>query len=358
MIYLDNAATTKVRDEVVEAMLPFFTENYGNPSSKHSIGEKARDAMEKSREVIAKKIKARPEEMVFTSGATESNNLALKGVDKKIFVSSIEHPSVYEPASGAKMIKVDSDGIMDLNSINKIPKNSFLSVVLGNNEIGTLQDTKQISEVARERNILFHSDAAQCLGKVKIKSDYFDMLTFSSHKIHGPKGAGALYIKEGIKIKPLIRGGGQEKSLRAGTENIAGIVGFAKAVELMNDDYCEKASFLRDRVIRKILEIDNSILTGHKTKRLCSIASFAFKNVEGEQLVRLLDSHGVCASTGSACKEGEIKESHVLRAINLPKEYMRGSLRLSPSIFNTKEEIDEAAETVKKAVESFRIVKR
>lgn len=358
MIYLDNASTTKIRSEVFETMKPWLTEKYGNPSSVHSLGEEAAEAVERSREIIAKKINAKASEIIFTSCATESNNIVINGANgagRKLFISPIEHASVNNPAKRlkARFLKADTEGFVD----TEIEKNSFLSVIYANNEIGTIQDVEKISDICSDKNVWFHSDAAQANGKVMIRAGLFDFLSLSAHKIHGPKGIGALYVKEGIKLEPLMMGGGQQKGLRPGTENVASIVGFAKAFELMDEEYCEKVSELRDRLIKKVLEIPGAALTGpvDKKKRLCNIASFAF-DVDGEKLVKLLDSRGICASTGSACSEGNVEVSHVLKAIGLREKLARGSLRLSPGIFNTKQEIDEAVEAIHEAVESLRIV--
>jgi len=379
IIYLDNAATTKVRKEVFESMTPWLSEKhekYGNPSSSHELGIESREIIEKSRELISKRINADSDEIIFTSCATESNNMILKGFSNnhELFCSSIEHPSVDKAVQYLKgrKIRVDKEGFINFDEIRKIKKiqiknrrntlSPLFSLILANNEIGTIQDYKAVSEICQKNGIIFHSDAAQALGKVKINAENFDALTLSAHKIHGPKGIGALYLKKELhsRLRPLMHGGNQQNSLRPGTENPALIVGFAKALELMNDDYVSKVSKLRDILIERMLEIDNTVLTGpgieNRSKRLCSIVSFAFKNVDGEKLVKLLDSRGICASSGSACSEGEIGVSHVLKAIGLSEKIARGSVRLSPSIFNNKKEIDKTAEIVEQAVKSLRMV--
>lgn len=378
-IYLDNAATTPLAKEVLEEMLPYFSEKFGNASSIHSYGREAKEALEKSREKIANKLNAESSEIIFTSGGTESNNFAIKGIAyalrnaKKesdeplhIITTKIEHSSILNPCKSLEKqgfsvtyLDVDEYGMIDLEKFkNAITKNTILvSIIHGNNEIGTVQNLEEIGKICKEHEIYFHTDACQSFTKeqIDVKKQNLDLVTINAHKIYGPKGVGALYIKEGIKIEPLLHGGGHEKNLRSGTENVPGIVGFAKATEIITKEKVEYMRNLRDYLIKRVLEeIPKSRLNGHPTKRLCNNANFAFKNVEGESLLMLLDNAGIAVSTGSACSSHSLKPSHVLTAIGLPPEESHGSLRISLGIYNTKEEIDYTVENLKKIVGRLR----
>jgi len=373
-IYLDNAATTQIDPEVLKAMLPFLKSKYGNPSSIHSIGEEAKEAIDESRKVIAEKINAEPDEIIFTSGATESNNLAIIGtanVAKKqgknhIITCVIEHPSVLETCKhlekegfNVTYIKVDKKGFIDLDELrNSITEKTFLVTINhANNEIGTIQDIEEIGEICKEKGIIFHSDAAQSFTKVPInvKKINIDLISLSSHKIHGPKGIGALYIKKGTQISKILHGGPQEFNLRAGTENTAGIVGFAKASSLMKRTDVERMYSLRDKMIRELLKIPNTRLNGAEgKKRLCNNINVSFYFVEGEAILLHLDSKGICVSTGSACSQRELKPSYVLTAIGLKPEISHGSIRYSLSKFTTEDEIKYTIEKTKDVVENLR----
>ncbi|MDI6916336.1 MAG: cysteine desulfurase NifS [Thermoplasmatales archaeon] len=364
-IYMDCASTTPVDKDVVKEMLPFSTEKYGNPSSLHSFGREAHDAMEKARENIAKLINADKDEIVFTSGGTESDNLAIKGIAYKmkeeitdykgphIITSSIEHPAVMETCKylglqgfKVKYLPVDKYGVVNLDNLKKsISRGTFLITVMhANNEIGTIQNIEEIGKIAKEHNIVFHSDAVQSVGKipVDVKKTKIDLLSISSHKIYGPKGVGALYIRKGVKLEPMIHGGGHEKGIRSGTENIPNIVGFGKACELakkrLNED-AEHLTILRDKLIKNVLNIEESYLNGHPTLRLPNNAHLRFTAVEGESLILSLDEKGIAASTGSACSSKKLLPSHVLLAIGLNEIEAHGSLRITLGRGNTENEV-------------------
>lgn len=358
-IYFDNAATTKVDERVVKEMLPYFTENFGNASSQHDFGIKAKETLEKSRRIIAKSIKANPGEIIFTSGGTEGNNFALKGLffanyPKKnhIITTKIEHDSIIQTCKwleeqGAKItyLDVDREGFISLEDIKKEinDKTILVSIIHGNNEIGTLQDIESIGKICRERRVLFHTDACQSYTKVPIdvKKQNIDLITLNSHKIYGPKGVGALYIKEGIKITPLLHGGGHENKLRSGTENVSGIVGFAKAVEISNDKDVKRMEELRDRLIDGLLKIENVTLNGPQgEKRLCNNVNVSFNNIEGEAIGGYLENEKIYTSTGSACMSHTLETSHVLKALGLTPLQSNSSLRISLSKYTTKEEVD------------------
>lgn len=384
-IYLDNAATTKVDDEVVKVMIPYFSEKFGNASSQHLIGQEAKNALEKSRRIIARSVGAKTSEIIFTSGGTESNNLALKGLffsnfsnKNHIITTKIEHDCVLNSCKwletqGAKItyLDVDEEGFVNpediRNSINE--KTIVVSIIHGNNEIGVIQDLEEIGKICREKNVLFHTDACQSFTKVLIdvKKQNLDLVTLNSHKIHGPKGVGALYIKEGVKITPLVHGGGHERNLRSGTENIPGIVGFAKAVEIVNarrSAYPKLRSAgaknvlriteLRDKLIKGILKIPNTKLNGSMEKRLCSNVNISFNNIEGEAIGGYLENKGIYTSTGSACASHSLKSSHVLKAIGLSPIQSNSSLRISLSKYTTEEEIDYVLEKLFKIVNKLR----
>jgi len=375
-IYMDHAATTPVDKRVFEVMRPFFSDKFGNASSIHAIGQEASDALEKSRKKLASVLNADPAEIIFTSGGTESNNFALKGTafanrkkGKHIITTKIEHDCVLNSAKWLERqgfdvtyLPVDRYGLVDLNELEKsIRKDTILiSVMHANNEIGTIEPIEDIAKIASERNIYFHTDAVQTTGKLKIdvKKLSVDMLSISSHKLFGPKGVGALFVRSGTKIDALLHGGGHERGMRSGTENVAGIVGFAEAVKIADKERereMPRIAKMRDKLIKEILdEIPNSYLTGHPKKRLPINASFYFKFIEGESLILKLDDKGIEASTGSACSSKSLKPSHVLLATGLKPEDAHGSLRLTLGKDNTTEEIDYVIKSVSEAVEELR----
>ncbi len=375
-IYFDNAATTKMDERVVKAVMPYFDKDYGNASSQHLIGGKAKQALEKSRKIIAKAIKSKTSEIIFTSGGTESNNLVLKGLffsnyPKKnhIITTKIEHDSVLNPCEwlekqGAKItyIGVDKQGFVNPEDIEKAirEKTIIVSVIHGNNEVGTIQDLETIGKICKEKNVLFHTDACQSFTKTKIpvnvKKQNLDLVTLNAHKIHGPKGVGALYIKEGVEIIPLAHGGGHEKKLRSGTQNIPGIVGFAKAVEIANSKDIEKMEKLRDKLIKGLLKISNLVLNGpvEEEKRLCNNVSVSFNNIEGEALGGYLETQGIYTSTGSACLSQSLETSHVLKALGFSSLRANSSLRVSISKYTTEEEVDYFLKSLPKIVKKLR----
>ncbi len=371
-VYLDNAATTPQDPEVVEAMLPYFKEHFGNPSSIHAFGQKAKEGIDKARKIIAKKIKANPDEIIFTSGGTEANNLALKGIahtqkakGNHIITSQIEHHSVLNTArqlekEGFKVtyLKVDKEGLVDPKELEKaITKETILvSVMAANNEIGTIEPTRELAKVARSHKIYFHTDAVQAFCKIPFDVGWgIDLASFSAHKIHGPKGIGALYIKRGTKIQPRQVGGHQEFEKRAGTENVPAIVGFGKAVEIYNVDELRKIAELRDKLIEGVInKIPKVKLNGPKEKRLPNIANFSFLGVEGEALLMELDSKGIACSTGSACAAPTLEPSHVLQAIGITAIVAHSSLRMSLGKENSEEDIDYVLEILPQAVKNLR----
>jgi len=370
-IYLDNAATTPVDKKVVEAMLPYFTEKYGNASSVHQLGLEARRELEQSRDVIAKEIGAKSEEIIFTSGGTEANNFALKGLffanpeKKHIITTKIEHDCVLNSCKwlekkGAQVtyLNVDNEGFINLEELKKAITSETLvvSVIHGNNEIGTIQPIEEIGKICREKNVLFHIDACQSFTKVPInvKKQNLDLVTLNAHKIYGPKGIGALYIRQGIKIDPLMHGGGHERGLRSGTENVPGIIGFAKAVKLTSESDVKYLTKLRDALIEGILKIPNAKLNGPKNNRLCNNVNVCFGNIEGESIGGYLDAYGICSSTGSACSSKSLEPSHVLRAIGKTHLEANSSIRLSLGRQNTQEDINKVLEVLPKIVEKLR----
>lgn len=375
-IYMDNAATTRVKQEVLDEMLPYFTENYGNPSSIYTLGSKSKNAIEIARERVAKAINADPKEIYFTAGGSEADNWAIKGVafanrnkGNHIITSKIEHHAVlhtceYLEKQGFKVTYLDVDeyGVVDLDQLkNSITEDTILiTIMFANNEIGTIQPIKEIGQIAKEHGIYFHTDAVQAVGHVKIDVDELniDLLSMAAHKFYGPKGVGALYVRKGVKIDPLIAGGGQERNRRAGTENVPGIVGMGKAIELAYEhleENNERLIKLRDRLIKKVFEnIDHVRLNGHPTKRLPGNANFCFEYIEGESMLLSLDMEGIAASSGSACTSGSLDPSHVLLAIGLPHELAHGSLRLTLGDFNTEEEVDYVVEKLTEIVARLR----
>ena len=374
-IYLDNAATTRVDDEVLKAMIPYFNEKYGNASSTHFIGQEAKNALEKSRSIIAKAIGAKSHEIIFTSGGTESNNLALKGLffwnkenntgKNHIITTKIEHDCILNTCKwletlGAKVtyLDVDAEGFVNLSKLEEIitPNTIVVSIIHGNNEIGTIQDLEEIGEICKKKDVLFHTDACQSFTKtlLNVKKQNLSFVTLNAHKIHGPKGVGALYIRDGIKIVPLFHGGGHEKKIRSGTENVSGIVGFAKAIEVAKKKDIEKMIEMRDKLIEGILKIQNTKLNGSGEKRLCNNINISFNNIEGESIGGYLETFGICTSTGSACASHSLETSHVLKAIGLTPVQSNSSLRISISKYTTEEEINYLLEKLPQVVEKLR----
>jgi cysteine desulfurase len=356
-VYLDNGATTMLDPKVLKAMEPYFVDKYGNASSLHSFGREAKEALERSRRIVARTIRAKPEEIYFTSGGTEADNLAVKGVKGEIITSAIEHPAILKCVEQRKhhLIGVDENGYVNLEELEKkINKNTGLVTIMhANNEIGTIEPIEEITKICREKDVLIHTDAVQSFTKVKLDARKIDMASFSAHKIHGPKGVGAIYIKKGVDVKKQMCGGKQERKMRAGTENIAGIVGFAEAVKLSKERYNKQTAKLRDRLIEGVLNLDDVRLNGPR-ERLCNNANFSFKYIEGEALGLLLDAKGIASSTGSACSTKDLKPSHVLKAIGLTDEEAHGSIRLTLSRFTTKEEIDYTLDAIEASVKRLR----
>ncbi len=376
MIYLDNAATTKTAPEVVEAMLPYFCEYYGNASSIYALGSKSKEAITNVREEIAKCIGAKTEEIYFTAGGSESDNWALKATaeayaskGKHIITTKIEHHAIlhtceYLEKQGFEItyLGVDRDGMIDLEELKAAirPDTILISIMFANNEIGTIEPIEEIGAIAKEKGVLFHTDAVQAFGQIPIHVDelHIDMLSASGHKLNGPKGIGFLYIRKGLKLRSFVHGGAQERSRRAGTENVPGIVGLGAAVKRamkMMEEKTKIETELRDYLIQRIeSEIPYCWLNGHRTKRLPNNVNFSFLFIEGESMLIMLDGKGICASSGSACTSGSLDPSHVLLAIGLKHEEAHGSLRLTLSEEITKEEIDTVVEELKKIVARLR----
>ncbi|VVB62011.1 Cysteine desulfurase IscS 2 [uncultured archaeon] len=380
-IFMDNASTTKVDPEVLNTMLPYFTEYYGNPSSIHAFGREARKAVDTARTNIADLISAKDDEIIFTAGGTESDNLAIKGIsylnkEKRttkgphIITSTIEHPGVLETCRHletqgyqVKYLPVDTDGIIDLMDLRKsISKNTFLiTIMFANNEIGTIQPIEEIGKISHEHDIIFHTDAVQAVAKlpIDVKKQHIDLLSLSSHKLHGPKGVGALYIRNGVKVQPIIHGGGHEKGIRSSTLNVPGIVGLGKACDLAEKRMTKDIPYmktLRDLLIKNTLQIEESYLNGHPKKRLVNNAHFRFTGIEGESLLLGLDEQGIATSTGSACSSQKLQASHVLLAIGLDPVQAHGSLRLSLGRGNTKEEVNYVSKIIPQVVEKLRMM--
>ncbi len=375
-IYLDNAATTKTIPEVVEAMIPYFSQFYGNPSSVYSLAAESKKAITDAREVIAESLGAKAQDIYFTAGGSEADNWALKAAaeayaakGKHIITSAIEHHAIlhtcqYLEKQGYEVtyVGVDENGILKLDELKAAirPDTILISVMFANNEIGTVQPIKEIGEIAKEHGILFHTDAVQAYGQLPINVDeyHIDMLSASGHKLNGPKGIGFLYIRKGLKLRSLIHGGGQERSRRAGTENVPGIVGFGAAAARAMATMRERTEYeiqLRNYLISEIeAKIPYCRLNGDREKRLPNNVNFSFKFIEGESLLIMLDMKGICASSGSACTSGSLDPSHVLLAIGLPHEIAHGSLRLTISEETTKEEIDFTVATIAEIVEKLR----
>lgn len=376
LIYLDNAATTKTAPEVVEAMLPYFTENFGNPSSVYSFASKNKEAITKQREIIANALGANTNEIYFTAGGSESDNWALKATAEAykakgnhIITTKIEHHAILHTAEYLEKqgfeityLDVDENGMVRMEDLEAAirPTTILISIMFANNEIGTIEPIKEIGELAKAKGILFHTDAVQAFGQVPIQVDEMniDMLSASGHKLNGPKGIGFLYIRKGVKIRSFVHGGGQERKRRAGTENVPGIVGLGtavdRAVRTMEERTAQEVE-LRDYLIGRVMnEIPYTKLNGHPTKRLPNNANFSFRFIEGESLLIMLDMKGICASSGSACTSGSLDPSHVLLAIGLPHEIAHGSLRLTLSEETTKEDIDYVVDALKDIVEKLR----
>ena len=376
MIYLDNAATTRTAPEVVEAMIPYFTEMYGNPSAIYSLGSAGKKAINEARRTIAGAVGAKPEEIYFTAGGTEADNWAVKAAaesrgaeGKHIITTKIEHHAVlhtcaYLEKKGYEVtyLDVDGDGLVDVRALKAAirPDTILISVMFANNEIGTIEPIREIGSLAREHGILFHTDAVQAFGQVPIDVEEMniDMLSASAHKLNGPKGTGMLYIRSDVKIRSFVHGGAQERNRRAGTENVPGIVGFAAAVrraQRIMEEKARKERELRDYLIGRIeREIPYCRLNGHREKRLPGNANISFRFIEGESLLIMLDMRGVCASSGSACTSGSLDPSHVLLAIGLKHEEAHGSLRMTLSEENTKEELDQVVGHLKEIVQRLR----
>lgn len=376
IIYMDNAATTKTAPEVVEAMLPYFSEYYGNPSSVYELAGVSKKAINEAREKISQVIGAKPNEIYFTAGGSEADNWAIKeayeaykGKGNHIITTKVEHHAVLHTCQwlekqGAKVtyLDVDENGIIRLEDLEKAitPETILISIMAANNEIGSLMPVKEIGMIAKEHGILFHTDAVQAFGQIPLDVEecHIDMLSSSAHKINGPKGIGFLYIRKGLKLRSFIHGGAQERKRRAGTENVPGIVGYGKAAELAMTTMEERTARereVRDYMIEKIKkEVPYCKLNGHPVLRLPNNVNFSFQFIEGESLLIMLDMEGICASSGSACTSGSLDPSHVLLAIGLPHEIAHGSLRLTLSEETTKEELDYTVDKLKEIVQNLR----
>lgn len=375
-IYMDHAATTYTNKEVLNEMLPFFTEYFGNPSSVHQFGREVKRNIDLARDRVAKAIGALPEEIYFTAGGSEADNLAIKGVayanknkGNHIITTKIEHPAVIETCEQLEKegfevtyLGVDQYGLVNPEDVrNAIKDNTILiSVMYANNEIGTIQPISEIAKIANEKKIYFHTDAVQAIGSVRInvKEQNIDMLSLAGHKFYGPKGVGALYVRKGVKLVSIIHGGSQERKRRAGTENVPGIIGIGKAIELAYqkfDEHNTRITMLRDKLIKGIMEkVPYTRLNGHPERRLPNNSNFCFEFIEGESLLLNLDMKGIAGSSGSACSSGSLEPSHVLLAIGLPHEIAHGSLRLSLGEVNTEEDVDYVLQVLPEIVERLR----
>ncbi len=373
---MDHSATTPVAPEVMEAMLPYFSEKFGNASSLHSFGLEAKEALEESREKVAGLLGAKPEEIIFTSGGTESDNLALKGIARKnrqlgkhIITTQVEHPAILETCRKLEKegfevtyLPVTNEGLVDIASLESAIRSDtiLISVMHANNEVGTIQPLEEMGRLAAEKDIYFHTDAVQSVGKipVDVNSLGVDLLSLSAHKLYGPKGVGALYIRKGTRLESIIQGGGHERGLRSGTENIAGIVGLARAAELSSqemDSVAGRLTELRDRLAKMVLDsVKDAWINGTMKMRLPGNLNFGFKYVEGESLLLFLDSLGINVSTGSACSSHKLEPSHVLLSLGLKPEECHGSLRITLGRSNTMEEVEYVASGIARAVERFR----
>jgi cysteine desulfurase len=376
-IYLDHAATTYTDPRVVEAMLPYFTEMWGNPSSAYSIARSARRAVDRARDSLAEILDCRPNEVIFTSCGSESNNLAIKGVafarqrdGKHLITSKIEHHAVFHTCEWLERyfgfevtyLDVDRHGLVDLDQLERAlrPDTTLLSIMYANNEIGTIQPLAEIARLLKGRQVVFHTDAVQAGGSLELDVDKLgvDLLSLSGHKLYAPKGVGALYVRRGVPLLPQIQGGGQERAQRAGTENVPYMVGFARAAELAYGELearKERFGRLRDRLVDGIMQrIPGAYLTGHPTQRLSNSASFVFDAADGESILLNLDQEGIFASSGSACTAGSLEVSHVLKALDLPRELAAGSLRLTTGLKTTDEEIDTVLDVLPAVIERVR----
>lgn len=371
-IYLDNSATTPVAPEVLEAMSPFFDSRYGNASSLHSAGREARRALEENRELIAERLDASPNEIVFTSGATEADNLAILGTALKanltghIITSSIEHDAVLRStkwlaAQGMDITVVDVDefGRVAPEAIREAirPDTLLVSIMAGNNEIGTIQPIREIGQICKERGVPFHTDAVQAYGKIDLPMDVIDMLSVSAHKLHGPKGVGFLYVRKGVKLAPILHGGGHEGGRRSGTENVSGVVGLGAATQIAFAERGQVTQAMRDfreRLMAEVLKLPGTRLNGHPTKSLPHITNFSFEAIEGESLIMKLDEHGIAASTGSACSSPSLEPSHVLVALGVPLSMAHGSLRVSTGRQTTSDDIDAVLSALPIVVQELR----
>ncbi|MBC7329933.1 cysteine desulfurase NifS [bacterium] len=376
MIYMDYNATTPIDERVLSAMLPYLKEEFGNPSSIYSLAQRARKAVEEAREKLAKLLNANPNEIIFTSGGTESDNFAIKGIayayqdkGKHIITSQIEHHAVLNTCKFLEKqgfqiayLPVDRYGVVDLDALEKsiTPQTILISIMFANNEVGTIQPIKKIGEIAKRHGVYFHTDAVQAVGKIPIdvKELGIDLLSLSAHKFYGPKGVGALYVRKGVKISPIIQGGEQERGRRGGTENVAGIVGLGKAAEIAQEEMTEEGKrvrALRDELERRLLErIPEVVLNGHPQNRLYNTLSICVKYVEGESMLINLDREGIYASSGSACTSGSLEPSHVLLAMGVPPEVAHGSLRFSLGKFNKEEDVKRVSKVFPSIVEELR----
>ena len=376
LIYLDNAATTALKPEVFEAMKPFFLENYSNPNSIYTFAQQSKKAVDEARETIAALIGAKPNEIYFTAGGSESDNWAIKGCaeafaskGKHMITTKIEHHAVlhtceYLEKKGVEVtyLDVDADGMISLEQLEQAirPDTFLISIMFANNEIGTIEPVREIGAIAKKHGVLFHTDAVQAFGHVPVQVDELniDMLSASAHKFHGPKGVGFFYMRNSVKLGAYLHGGAQERSRRAGTSNVPGIIGMAKAAQLAVDgmeEHSKKIAAVRDHLIERVLaEVPFSKLNGHREQRLPNNANFCFRFIEGESLLIMLDQKRICASSGSACTSGSLDPSHVLLAIGLPHEIAHGSLRLTLSEETTMEDVDFVADSLKAIVERLR----
>jgi cysteine desulfurase len=371
-IYLDNSATTPLASEVLEAMSPFFKSYYGNASSLHSAGRKARRAVEESRNTIAGHLDIQPNEIVFTSGATEADNLALIGTALRskngghIITSKVEHDAVLHSSEwlatqgyAVTFLEVDEFGRVDANEVRKAirPDTLLVSIMAGNNEVGTIQPIRKIGAICKEHDIPFHTDAVQAYGKIDLPMDVIDMLSVSAHKLHGPKGVGFLYVRKGIKLTPLLHGGGHERGRRSGTENVPGIVGLGTATQLAfeeREQVTQRMNGFREHLIEEVLKLPGTRLNGHVTESLPHIANFSFEAIEGESLIMKLDEHHIAASTGSACSSPNLEPSHVLVALGIPLSMAHGSLRISTGRQSTADEIEALLKALPLVVKELR----
>ena len=375
---MDHSATTPVAAEVLEAMLPYFSQRFGNASSLHGFGREAKEALEESRQRVARLLNAHPGEIVFTSGGTESDNLALRGIAYKnrnsgrhIITSQIEHPAILETCRSLEQegfsvtyLPVNREGLIELSELERAirPDTILISIMHANNEVGTIQPLEEVGRLAADRDIYLHTDAVQTVGKIPVDVEAMgaDLLSLSAHKLYGPKGVGALYIRRGTKMQSLSTGGGHERNLRSGTENVAGIVGLARAADLAGEEMAaegQRLSQLRDRLADLVLgRVKDAWVNGSMEKRLPGSLNFGFSYVEGESLLLYLDSKGIAVSTGSACSSHKLEPSHVLLALGLKPEECHGSLRITMGRSNSQEQVDYVAECIAEAVERFRMM--